>query len=120
MQTIPPVSRIVVRPVSPKSASFTLTPSRLDSQNPSVLTLGRLTKVFASNLVESSPLERKKRSNHVTIVQWMTKTNPKVISPSLSLSSARPSLYETMAAETNPVDARASIGVGVCCVERLW
>ena len=65
----PPVSRIVVRSVSPKSTSFTLTPSKLDSQNPSVLMLGRLTKVFASNLVGSSPLERKKRSNHVAMMQ---------------------------------------------------
>ena len=69
MQDNPPVSRIVVRSVSPKSALFTLTPSRLDSQNPSVLMLGRLTKVFASNLVGSSPLEREKISNHVAMVQ---------------------------------------------------
>ena len=65
----PPVSRMVVRPVSPKSASFTLTPSRLASQNPSVLMLGRLTNVFGSNLVGSSPLERKKKSNHVAKVR---------------------------------------------------
>jgi hypothetical protein len=65
----PPVSRIVVRSVSPKSTPFTLTPSRLVSQNPTGLMLGRLTRVFGSNLVGSSPLERKKRSNHVAMVQ---------------------------------------------------
>lgn len=61
----PPVSRIVVRSVSPKSTPFTLTPSRLVSQNPTGLMLGRLTKVFGSNLAGSRALERKKRSNHV-------------------------------------------------------
>ena len=116
----PPVSRIVVRLFSPKSIPFTLTLSRLASQKPRGLTLGRVTKVFETNLELSSPLKRKKENliNITMVPNEEPKTNPNVISPSF-LSADRASLYETMGAGTNPEDASASIGVGVCCVERL-
>ena len=64
MMSVVPVSRIAVRPVKPESCPLTVIAFMAPSQNPCWLTLGKVTRVLAMNLVESSP--------------------PKVISPSLS------------------------------------
>ena len=70
----PPVSRIVVRPVSPKSTPFTEIPSRGASQKPLGLMLVRVTRVLELNLLLSSPLKKK---IVLQMLGWKTKNKPK-------------------------------------------
>lgn len=55
MIRVVPVSRMAVRPVMPASCPLTVIASIAPSQNPTLLTLGMVTRVLATNLVESSP-----------------------------------------------------------------